>query len=80
MGIPEKIKAIQEHDFDALTHLCPYGQKIMDSKQETAAKTIGATLSLPIVYYTQLLGIAMGIDKSKLGLELNQSDVDKLFE
>lgn len=75
----EKIKAVQELEFDALTHLCPYGQKIMDSKQETAGKTIGAMLNLPVLYYTQLLGIAMGIDKSKLGLELNQSDIEKIF-
>lgn len=76
----EKLKAVQEHGFDAITYLCPYGQKIMDAKQETAAKTIGASLNLPVLYYTQLLGIALGIDKSKLGLDLNQSNTDKLFE
>lgn len=76
----EKMKAVQEHGFDALTHLCPLGQKIMDSKQEASAKTIGTTLTLPIFYYTQLLGIAMGIDINKLGLELNQSNVEKLFQ
>lgn len=76
----EKMKAVQEHGFDGLTHLCPYGQKIMDSKQENAGKTIGATIDLPIFYFTQLLGIALGIDKNKLGLELNQSNVDKILE
>jgi len=35
---------------------------------------------MPVLYYTQLLGIAMQINVEKLGLHLNQSPVEKILE
>lgn len=52
---------------------------MFDSKQKDAASTIGAKLNLPVVYYTQLLGLALGIEQAKLGFHLNQSPVDELL-
>ncbi|MEF8874499.1 MAG: CoB--CoM heterodisulfide reductase iron-sulfur subunit B family protein [Candidatus Thermoplasmatota archaeon] len=74
----EKVEAVQDHGFDGMSTLCPWGHRLLDSKQDSAADTIGESLNLPILYYIQLLGVAMGIDQSKLGLELNLSPVDKL--
>ncbi|MBS3782680.1 MAG: CoB--CoM heterodisulfide reductase iron-sulfur subunit B family protein [Candidatus Thermoplasmatota archaeon] len=74
----EKVEAVQNHGFDGMATICPWGQRMLDSKQDSSADTIGESLSLPVLYYIQLLGVAMGIDQSKLGLELNLSPVDKL--
>ncbi len=74
----QKIKAVQDREFDALAHLCPWGQRMLDGKQEDAGQTIGESISLPVFYYTQLLGMVMGIDEKKLGLELNKSPVDQM--
>jgi len=74
----QKLKAVQNHSFDALTNICPWGHRMMDGKQDNAGQTIGDSLSIPVVYYTQLLGLAMGIERSKLGLDLNMSPIDKL--
>jgi heterodisulfide reductase subunit B len=52
---------------------------MFDSKQEEASATVGVRLNLPVVYYTQLLGLALGIGQDKLGLYLNQSPVDQLL-
>jgi len=52
---------------------------MFDFKQKDAATTIGAKLNIPVVYYTQLLGLALGIEKEKLGLQLNQSPVDQFL-
>jgi heterodisulfide reductase subunit B len=52
---------------------------MFDFKQKDAATTVGAGLNVPVVYYTQLLGLALNIEKEKLGLHLNQTPVDQLL-
>jgi heterodisulfide reductase subunit B len=74
----QKLKAVQDQGFDALANMCPWGHRMMDDKQESAGQTIGESISIPVIYFTQLLGLAMGIERTKLGLDLNQSPVDKL--
>ncbi len=71
-----KIKAVQDLGADALVVSCPSCQTMFDMRQKSAGATTGAKLSLPVLYYTQLLGIAMGIETEKLGLHLNRSPID----
>jgi heterodisulfide reductase subunit B len=52
---------------------------MFDVKQKDAGTTVGAKLNVPVVYYSQLLGLALGIDERKLGLHLNQSPVDQII-
>ncbi len=52
---------------------------MFDERQKVVASTVGSKLDLPVLYYTQLLGIAMGIKEEKLGLHLNRSPVDQLL-
>ena len=49
-----------------------------DARQVKAGETVAAKLEVPVFYLTQLLGLALGIKKEKLGLDLNLSPVDKL--
>jgi heterodisulfide reductase subunit B len=51
---------------------------MMDSKQEKGGETVGSQARVPVLYITQLLGMAMGIDDEKLGLSLNLSPVDTI--
>ena len=51
---------------------------MFDSNQSDAGKTIGETLSMPVLYLTQLVGIAMGLDQKKLGVDLNVSPINEL--
>jgi len=76
----EKLKAVVDRGFDALAIVCPYGGRMMDGKQEKAGATIGEELGLPVFYLTQLIGLAMGKDPRKLGLNLNLSSVDSLLK
>jgi len=46
----------------------------------TGWATVGAKLDVPVLYYTQLLGLAMGIDMERLGLQLNRSPVDEILQ
>jgi len=75
-----KMKAVQGWGADALVVTCPSCQNMFDMRQKSAAATTGAKLNLPVLYYTQLLGLAIGIPQEKLGLNLNRSPIDNLLQ
>jgi heterodisulfide reductase subunit B len=75
-----KLKAVQGLGVDGLVDSCPSCHMMFDSKQEAGAKATGQKLSVPVLYYTQLLGLAMGLDERALGLHLNKSPVERLME
>jgi heterodisulfide reductase subunit B len=74
-----KLKALQSLAVDGLVVSCPDCALMFDFKQKDAATTVGARLNLPVVYYTQLLGLALNVENEKLGLHLNQSPVQQLL-
>lgn len=74
----QKLQAIQEQGIQALVDVCPWCHKMFDSRQTKAGEIVAAKLDVPVLYLTQLLGIALGIPKEKLGFDLNLSPVDKL--
>jgi heterodisulfide reductase subunit B len=75
-----KLKAVQESGAEALVDTCPSCHNMFDMRQKSAAATTGAKLNLPVIYYTQLLGLAMGIPQEKLGLNLNRSALDEFLQ
>lgn len=75
-----KLKALQGLNVDGLIDSCPACHMMFDARQEDAATITGSKLSLPVLYYTQLLGIAMQVENEKLGLQLNKSPVEKILE
>jgi len=74
-----KLKAVQDCGADALVVACPSCQMMFDMRQKSAGATVGAKIAVPVLYFTQLLGIAVGIDAEKLGLHLNRSPIDELL-
>jgi heterodisulfide reductase subunit B len=74
-----KLKALQGLGVDGLVVSCPDCGMMFDSKQKDAAAMVGAKPNLPVLYYTQLLGLALNIQQDNLGLHLNQSQVDQLL-
>lgn len=71
-----KLKAIQASNADGLVVSCPDCGYMFDTKQKDSASVTGAKLNLPVLYYTQLLGLALGIGQDRLGLSLNQSPIN----
>lgn len=73
----EKLRAVKEHGFDGLVTTCPFCFKVFDGRQRAIGAAIGdRKLEVPVFYYTQLLGLSMGLKPERLGLELNQSPID----
>jgi heterodisulfide reductase subunit B len=48
---------------------CPFCQLLLDLYQDKLEKIRGTTFDMPIFFFSQLMGLAMGIDRAELGLE-----------
>lgn len=76
-----KLKIIAESGFEAVTTSCPYCMEMLDSKQDVARSITGeSSISIPVFYLTQLVGLALGMKPEELGLSLNMSPIDKVLE
>ncbi|MFA5779342.1 MAG: CoB--CoM heterodisulfide reductase iron-sulfur subunit B family protein [Elusimicrobiota bacterium] len=53
---------------DCLVVACPLCQSNLDLRQREIEKKYNTKFNLPILYFTQLLGLALSIDPKKLGL------------
>jgi len=77
----EKLQAVKSYGFDGLVTTCPFCFKMYDGRQRAIKAALkDASLDLPVFYYTQLLGLALGSDPKSLGLQINQSPVEDLVE
>ncbi|MGQ9743184.1 MAG: CoB--CoM heterodisulfide reductase iron-sulfur subunit B family protein [Candidatus Bathycorpusculaceae bacterium] len=74
-----KIKALQNLEVDGLVVSCSNCGLMFDFRQKDAAAMVGANPNLPVIYYTQLLGLVLNIEMEKLGLHLNQSPIEQLL-
>ncbi|MEN6388873.1 MAG: CoB--CoM heterodisulfide reductase iron-sulfur subunit B family protein [Syntrophomonas sp.] len=53
----------------AVVVACPMCQANLDTRQEAICKSKGETRRLPIIYFTQLMGIAFGYSPAELGMK-----------
>ncbi len=53
---------------EALVVACPMCHYNLDSRRPVINKAMGTTYDMPAIYITQAVGLAMGIDRRKLGL------------
>jgi heterodisulfide reductase subunit B len=58
-----------DHGADAIVAACPLCQMNLDLRQEQAARAVGLARRIPVLYFTQLMGLAFGVDNARLGLE-----------
>jgi len=76
-----KLKAVQRRGFDGMVTVCPFCHKMYDAKQNAIKTQLqDEALDLPVFYYTQLLGLAMGMGEERLGINLNLSSADRVLE
>jgi heterodisulfide reductase subunit B len=75
-----KLERLRTAGFDGLVTTCPFCMRMYDARQEAIGALLGRAVSFPVFYYTQLLGLCMGIDQASLGLHLNMSPVDEVIQ
>jgi len=67
-----KLNHIKEAAPDAINLVCPLCSVMYDRNQRIIERTMQRSYNLPVLFYPQLLGLAMGLKPSELGLDLNR--------
>jgi heterodisulfide reductase subunit B len=67
----EKLDDILEAGADIINLVCPFCSVMYDSNQKGIETQFNVTYNLPVLYLTQILGLAMGLDRKELGLNMN---------
>lgn len=65
---------------DAVAVACPLCHANLDTRQEEIEKTYGTNYELPILYFTQLMGISFGLSPRELLLEKHLVNAERKLE
>lgn len=63
------LKEAQKHQADVIVTACPLCQFNLECYQKEMSSKFEETVDIPVMYFTQLLGKAMGISDTELGLQ-----------
>jgi len=58
----------RQYDAQCIAVTCPLCQMNLDAFQSAINRSYGTDFNIPIVYFTQLMGVAFGLDSKGLGL------------
>jgi heterodisulfide reductase subunit B len=79
--LSDKILAMaQAAGVDCIATACPLCQLNLDMRQKDIETRYGRTYGMPIFYFTQLLGLAMGCSPSEVSLESLIVDPEKVLQ
>lgn len=67
----EILKNAKKKNASFIATMCPLCHLNLDLKQRRIEKLAGERFNMPIIYFTQILGLAIGIEPKKLGLNKN---------
>lgn len=69
----------KETGADCMVVTCPMCHLMLDGKQKAVESKYNLKIDMPVIYFTQLMGLAMGIDPKELGFSKHFVPVDKLI-
>lgn len=75
-----KLERVAAAGADALVIVCPFCDIMYELQQRRIEKLYETRYNLPVVFYPQLLGLAMGLSAEEVGLPLNRVKSKKLME
>ncbi len=73
------LQMAKEAEVDCISVACPLCHANLDMRQEDIAKKMGVKYDIPIFYFTQLLGMAFGLEGNKLGIGRSLVSCKKLL-
>jgi heterodisulfide reductase subunit B len=59
---------------------CPMCHMLLDGQQTTIEKVHNIVIDMPVLYFTQLIGLAMGLSEKELELDRNMVSTAKVIE
>ena len=75
-----KLQELSKNSIDAMVLVCPFCSVMFDDNQKKMEQKFQEQYNLPVLYYPQLLGLALGIDEKALGLRMNRVSTKNLLE
>lgn len=76
----EKLDHVKEAGADAMAVVCPFCSVMYDDNQKSIETQFKEEYGIPVLFLPQILGLAMGIDRKELGLNMNVVKTKKLTE
>jgi heterodisulfide reductase subunit B len=70
----------KEAGADCIITACPLCHMLLDAKQATIEAKHNTKIDIPVLYFTQLIGLALGIKPKELGLDKNLVSPRRLVE
>jgi heterodisulfide reductase subunit B len=67
----DKLVCIKEAGVDCMNLVCPFCSLMFDSNQKGIEAKFGDEYDIPVLYLPQIIGLAMGMGRKELGLNLN---------
>jgi len=67
--VDDLLTAAEQGGAQMITTVCPLCHMNLDAYQARVNTVLGRSHNLPIVYFTQLMGVALGVEVTKLGFE-----------
>ncbi len=74
------LQSAEDYKADMISCMCPMCQLNMDGYQGRVNGYFNLNFKLPIVYFTQILGVAFGIDSKKLGIGKELVSAQPVFD
>ena len=74
------ISSADQYHTDIMATVCPMCQMNLDAYQGEANRHFGTNYHMPIVFFTQLMGLAFGLDAKDLGFGLELTSAKKALE
>ena len=68
----QKLDHVTAAEADAMVLICPFCAIMYEANQRRVEKLYEATYRLPVLYYPQILGLAMGFSVEEMGFKLNR--------
>ncbi|MDF1533989.1 MAG: CoB--CoM heterodisulfide reductase subunit B [Methanosarcinaceae archaeon] len=78
--VDKKLEHMKDAGVDCVVDACPFCHLQLDVGQTEIKKKFEKEYGLPVLHYTQLLGLAMGFTPEELGIDLNFVDNSKFIE
>ena len=75
-----KLQELASISVDAMVLVCPFCSVMYDDNQKQIEQKFQREYGIPVLYYPQLLGLAMGLDEKTLGLRMNRVSTKPLLE
>jgi len=75
----KKLDHVSAMGADAMVLMCPLCGSMYDRNQRVMERRFNVAYNLPVLFYPQILGLALGIDPKGLGLDLNRVKTSDLL-